>query len=146
MIRKYSADDADTLMAIWERSNAFAHPFLSNEIVLRLAQEVRDVHLPNAEIYVLEEVGRTIGFVAMIENEVGGLFIEPTEIGKGYGKALLDYAVSLKGPLSVEVFEDNAVGRPFYERYGFVHESKYLHQPTGAVMCRMAMPHARQNL
>ena len=55
-------------------------------------------------------------------------------------KTMLDHALALKGPLRVEVFKDNAVGRPFYERNGFVYEEEYLHEPSGAVTFKMAMP------
>lgn len=142
MIREYRADDTDALVAIWERANALAHPFLPASFVARLAEEIRDSHLQNAETWVLDLDGRPGGFIALIGDEIGGLFLDPALIGRGHGKALVDHAVALKGPLRVEVFRENDVARPFYERYGFALEEEYLHEPSGAVMCRMAMPSA----
>lgn len=62
--------------------------------------------------------------------------------GQGHGQALVDHTVSLKGPLSVEVFRDNEIGRPFYERYGFEFVADALHAPSGHVSRKMAMPGA----
>jgi putative acetyltransferase len=98
-----------------------------------------NIYLPNAETWVLEEDQKPVGFIALIENEIGGLFLDPSLIGKGYGRKMVDHASALKGPLRVEVFKENAVGRPFYERYGFVYEEEYLHEPSGSVTLKMAM-------
>lgn len=139
MIRQYQSSDTDALIAIWENGNALAHPFLPQEFVAQVAKDMRKIYLPNAETWVLVEDGRVAGFIALIGNEIGGLFLDPILIGKGMGRTMVDHAFALKGPLRVEVFKDNAVGRPFYERYGFVFEEEYLHEPSGAVTFKMAM-------
>lgn len=139
MIRKYKTEDADALISVWEKGNAFAHPFLSEVFVAQVAKDMRNIYLPNAETWVLEKDDQAVGFIALLGNEIGGLFLAPSLIGKGYGKTMLDHALALKGPLRVEVFKDNAVGRSFYERNGFVYEEEYLHEPSGAVTFKMAM-------
>lgn len=141
-IRKYRTGDTEALIAIWRQANALAHPFLAPGFVARVAADMRAIYLPNAETWVLAEGGEPRGFIALIGNEIGGLFLDPGHIGKGFGRSLVDHAVRLKGPLRVEVFRDNAVGRPFYERYGFVLEEEYLHDPSGAMTWKMAMPAA----
>jgi putative acetyltransferase len=140
MIRTYKTEDTDALISVWEMGNALAHPFLSKEFVAKVAKDMRNIYLPNAETWVLEEDGQPVGFIALIENEIGGLFLDPSLVGKGYGRKMVDHAFALKGPLRVEVFKENAVGRPFYERYGFVYEEEYLHEPSGSVTFKMAMP------
>lgn len=142
MIRAYRPADTDALIAIWEKANAMAHPFLPETFVAQVKEDMRNIYLPNAETWVLEEGGRPIGFIAMIDNEIGGLFLDPDHHGKGAGRAMVDHVVALKGPLRVEVFEENAVGRPFYERYGFAFEDEYLHEQSGRVTFKMAMPGA----
>lgn len=139
MIREYQVTDTDALIAIWEKGNALAHPFLPEAFVAQVAKDMRNIYLPNAETWVLEEDGHAIGFIALIGNEIGGLFLDPKLIGKGFGRTMVDHAFALKGPLRVEVFKDNEVGRPFYEKYGFVFNEEYLHEPSGAVTYRMAM-------
>lgn len=140
MIREYEPKDTEALISIWENANAMAHPFLSTTFVAQVKEDMRNVYLPNAETWVLEDNGHPIGFIAMVGNEIGGLFLDPTQHGKGSGRAMVDHIVALKGPLRVEVFKENAVGRPFYERYGFVFEEEFLHEQSGEVIIKMAMP------
>lgn len=141
-IRPYHPGDTEAVIAVWQKANALAHPFLAAEFVAEVQQAMRDLYLPNAETYVLEEKGSVIGFIALLGNEIGGLFLDPSKHGKGYGKALTDHAFALKGPLKVDVFRDNAIGRPFYERYGFRLVEEVLHEPSGQITCKMAMPGA----
>ena len=139
MMRPYQTDDTNALVSIWQKSNALAHPFLPQDFVAQVAKDMRNIYLPNAETWVLEQDGQIAGFIALIDNEIGGLFLEPALIGKGYGRRMVDHAAALKGPLRVEVFKDNAIGHAFYERYGFVVEEEYLHAPTGTLTHKMAM-------
>jgi len=141
-IRPYHADDIDAVIDVWQRANALAHPFLKSDFVAEVHKAMREVYLPKAEAYVLEEERMVLGFIALIGNEIGGLFLDPSRHGKGYGRALVDHACGLKGPLKVEVFRDNAVGRPFYERYGFEIVADEVHEPSGQVNRKMAMPGA----
>jgi putative acetyltransferase len=139
MIREYIPNDTDALIAIWEQANALAHPFLAPKFVAFVKDAMRNMYLPNAETWVLEENGSPIGFIAMIGSEIGGLFLDPAHHGHGHGRAMVDHVVELKGPLHVEVFKDNKVGRPFYERYGFEFVGEYLHEQSGAVTVKMSM-------
>ncbi|WP_372840500.1 hypothetical protein [Phaeovulum sp.] len=43
------------------------------------------------------------------------MFLDPAHHGKGSGRAMVDHITSAKGPLRVEVFAQNTIGRPFYE-------------------------------
>ena len=142
MIRDYKTNDTDVLIDIWEKANALAHPFLARDFVAFVKDAMRNMYLPNAETWVIEEHGTPIGFIAMMGNEIGGLFLDPDHHGQGHGRAMVDHAVGLKGPLRVEVFKDNQVGRPFYERYGFEFVEEYLHDQSGAITFRLSMPGA----
>jgi putative acetyltransferase len=138
-IRRFEADDLELVMFAWRRASSLAHPFLSQAYVAQAEEEVRNIYIPVAETYVLEEARAVIGFIALLGNEIGGLFLDPSKHGRGYGKALVDHALALKGPLTVEVFRDNEIGRRFYERYGFTPVSQAPHRPTGRIVCRMAL-------
>ena len=98
------------------------------------------MYLPNAETWVLEEAGVPAGFIAMIDTEIGGLFLDPSQQGKGLGRAMVDHVVVLKGPLTVEVFKDNKIGLPFYERYGFVVTGEGMFDASGDETFKMSMP------
>ncbi len=110
--------------------------------VAEVERSIREDFLPISETYVLEDAGQVIGFVALMGKQIGGLFLDPACHGRGYGRALVDHAVGLKGPLKVEVFRDNQIGRPFYERYGFEFVEDELHAPSMQVNRKMAMPGA----
>lgn len=142
MIREYTTSDTDALIGIWDKANALAHPFLATDFVAFVKDAMRDTYLPNAETWVLEDDGNPIGFIAMIGNEIGGLFLDPDHQGRGHGRAMVDHVVGIKGPLRVEVFKENNVGRPFYERYGFEFVEEFLHEPSGAMTFKMSMPGA----
>ena len=140
MIRKYQSQDTDALVSVWQKANALAHPFLAEDFVEQVAQDMRNIYLPNAETWVLEEDGQPAGFIALIGDEIGGLFLDPSLQGKGFGRAMVDHAAALKGPLRVEVFKENAIGRHFYECYGFVFVGEYRHEASGELTLKMAMP------
>jgi len=50
MIREYQTNDTDALIAIWEKANAFSHPFLTVEFVAQVAKDMRNIYLPKADI------------------------------------------------------------------------------------------------
>lgn len=140
MIRKYKTEDTDALITIWDHAEALAHPFLSTEVRDQVRKDIRNMYLPNAETWVLEYEGAPVGFIAMIDKEIGGLFLEPSQQGKGMGRQMVDHVVSLKGPLKVEVFKDNKIGLPFYKRYGFEVTGEGAFGVTGDETFKMAMP------
>lgn len=72
-IRPYQAEDIEPVIDVWQRANALAHPFLSEDFVAGVHRAMRDIYLPNAETYLLEVGGNVVGFIALIGNEIGGL-------------------------------------------------------------------------
>lgn len=142
MIRQYQSGDTDALASIWRAASALAHPFLSDIFMAQEDENLRKIYLPNADTWLLEQAEAPVGFIALIGTEIGGLFLHPACHGKGLGKMLVDHAAGLKGPLSVEVFERNAIGRLFYDRYGFAETSRYRHDASGEMTLRMSMTSA----
>jgi putative acetyltransferase len=140
MIRKYRAEDTEALISIWDNAEALAHPFLSSEVRDQVRRDMRSLYLPNAETWVLDDEGVPVGFIAMIDKEIGGLFLDPSQQGKGKGREMVDHVVAIKGPLTVEVFKDNKIGLPFYERYGFVVTGEGMFEASGDETFKMAMP------
>ncbi|CUH63758.1 putative N-acetyltransferase YjaB [Thalassovita gelatinovora] len=140
MIREYKTEDTDALIAIWDNAEPLAHPFLSDDVRNQVRRDTANIYLPNAETWVLENEGAPVGFIAMIGTEIGGLFLAPSEQGKGMGRKMVDHIVAIKGPLTVEVFKDNKIGLPFYERYGFVIIGEGVFDASGDETFKMAMP------
>jgi len=113
MIRQYEAKDIESLVACWRVASEFAHPFLTKKFLDSEAEALRDIYIPSTEIWVTEINGDVLGFIALMGNEIAALFLDPDYHGKGLGRAMVDKAVAEKGKLSVDVFEENAVGRNF---------------------------------
>ena len=85
----------------------------------------------------IEFNGEVKGFIALVGNEVGALFLLPDSHGEGAGRALMDKAQSLHPPLEVEVFKVNLTGRKFHAKYGFDFLKETLHEPTGQQVLRL---------
>lgn len=143
MIRKYQQNDADAVVSVWRRASDFAHPFLTEEFQDSESENVRNVYPRFAEIWVKEIDGEIVGFIALIESEVGAIFLSPDCHGQGFGREMMDFAVAQKGALTVEVFKENAVGRRFYDKYGFRPAGETLHEPSGHMIVKMAFDPAQ---
>ena len=137
IIRHYQASDLDAVLSSWENANKIAHPFLSKSFVDRVRHDIPNLYLPNADTWVADVDGETVGFISLIGNEVGAIFVEPTHHGMGIGKALMDKAGSLHKSLALDVFKENKIGRKFYDRYGFVTQAETLHEDSGQQVLRL---------
>ena len=139
MIRQFTPSDTEKVVDIWLSASALAHPFLDQNFVAQETENLRNIYLVHAETWLIEHNDRPVGFIAMLDTEIGGLFLEPALHGQGLGRALADHAYGLKGPMTVEVFAQNAIGRRFYDRYGFAETGQFIHEPTGQQVVKMAM-------
>ncbi len=135
IIRQYKTTDLDNVLNSWEVSTRLAHAFMEDEFIAQERNNVEHMYLPNTDTWVAEIDGVVKGFIALMGNEVGALFLLPEYHGQGIGKALMDKAQSIHGEL--EVFKVNLIGTAFYSRYGFTHLSESLHEPTGQQVLRL---------
>lgn len=139
MVRPYKDTDLSDLLDVWYSASLLAHPFLDEAFFVRERNNIREIYLPNAETWVFEQEGVVVGFVALIGNEVGGLFGHADYHGRGIGRALMDHARSIRNVLELVVFEDNKVGRAFYEKYGFRQVGEEVHEATGFMQLRLRL-------
>ena len=137
MIRKYRETDCDAIIEVWFAASLVATPFLSDEFLAEEREKIRTVWLPKAETWVFETDDNVVGFISLIGNEVGAIFVYPDKQGHGIGRAMMDHAASLRHDLYLDVFEENAIGRRFYGQYGFQIECKNVHEETGHTQIRM---------
>ena len=114
-----------------------AHPFMTDEFIANERKNVAEIYLPNTDTWVIKFDEEVKGFIALMGNEVGAIFLQPEFHGKGVGKALMDKAQELHGDLEVEVFKENSIGRKFYSQYGFEFLEQKLHEPTGQQVLRL---------
>ena len=137
IIRQYQPSDLDGVMSAWESATKVAHPFLEESFLETERYNIPNVYLPNTDTWVAEVNGDVVGFIALMGNEVGAIFLDPAFHGTGIGRSLMDKAQSLHETLEVEVFEANAIGRSFYDSYGFTLLAKSLHGPTDQKVLRL---------
>jgi len=81
---------------------------------------IRDVLLPNNEVWVAEKGGRVIGFAGLGDEVIRHLWVHPEAQNRGVGTALLALAKERRPTgLRLWVFQRNVGARRFYERHGF---------------------------
>ncbi|MEM7031633.1 MAG: GNAT family N-acetyltransferase [Chloroflexota bacterium] len=137
MIRLYQENDTEEVIQAWYQASLIAHPFLTEAFLEEEDKNLRERFLPHSQTWVYETEGKVVGFISLVENEVGGLFIHPSWQRQGIGQALMDKAKSLHHTLELEVFEANSQGRSFYDKYGFVLVKKYRDEMTGEMSIRL---------
>lgn len=144
MIRKYRDQDLDDLLTVWAAASEIAHPFLTQEFLDLERENIPNLYLPNAETWVFDDQGRVVGFVALLGNEVGAIFVHPDQQRRGVGRQLMDKAKELRGELVVEVFKANSIGRAFYAKCGFETVAEKVHEQTGFDLLRLRLPSSKR--
>jgi putative acetyltransferase len=136
-IRPFAEPDLEQVLDVWYRSSVIAHSFLPAEFFVAERREIAERWLPESATAVCEINGQVVGFVSMIGNEVGGIFVDPEHQRRGIGRSLLDHVGEFRGFLELGVFEANLAGRRFYEAYGFRLVGREIGEATGHVELRL---------
>jgi putative acetyltransferase len=118
-IRAYGPSDQQLLSSIWFEASMTAHAFLGEQRLRQQRKLIEEIYLPQADTWVACMKDEPIGFIGLIDNFIGGLFVSTSHQGNGIGKALLSHALTLKGGLSLDVYAANQNARQFYLRNGF---------------------------
>ena len=138
-IRHYTDEDLGELLDVWYRASLIDHSFLSEEFLEAERRQIAQHWLPMAETMVYETDGRVVGFLALMGNEVGGIFVDPEYQGCGIGRALMDAARDSRPFLELDVFEVNSIGRRFYDTYGFEFVDRHMNEATGQPELRLRL-------
>jgi putative acetyltransferase len=136
-IRQYNPSDLSAVLDSWEVATRLAHPFMTEDFIAQERKNTAEIYLPNTDTWVAEIDANVKGFIALMGNEVGALFLQPSLHGLGIGRLLMDKARELHGDLEVDVFKENTTGRRFYSKYGFKYFQETLHEPTGQKVIRL---------
>jgi GNAT superfamily N-acetyltransferase len=125
-VRPARPEESETLARILMRARNEGMdyvPPVPEEHVERIAADMFAFH---DEVWVAEEDGRPVGFLALRRSRTNGwetlekLYVDPAEQSKGVGTVLLDKAKELRPEgLHLWVFQKNEGARRFYERHGF---------------------------
>lgn len=124
-IRHARPEDAPALTALALRSKA--HWGYPQEFMEACRAELTydEAYLSTHTVYVLEAGGRLTGFYSLErlsaeELEMGALFVEPEEIGHGYGRLLVEQALEAAREMgaSTVVIQGDPHARGFYLAMG----------------------------
>lgn len=139
MIRKYKPSDLNVTMEIWAAATELAHDFLPKDFAKKVEADMRNIYMPHPDAltWVYEVDNVVVGFISMIGNEIGGLFVHPKNHSQGIGSTLVNHVRSQHDQLEVEVFEKNYIGRAFYDKYGFHLMKHFLHEESGEMVMRL---------
>lgn len=131
-IRAYRAEtDLEPLSALWLAASLDAHAFIGEERLREQRGLIEAEYLPKAETWVACLDATPVGFISLLGDFVGGLFVAPNRQGLGIGQALIAHALSHKDTLRLEVYTDNQRALAFYERIGFREVSRRLTDDEG---------------
>jgi putative acetyltransferase len=121
LIRQSRPDDVAGLLEVWRRAVDATHHFLSAEDRAAIDLIVAKDYLPSADLLVaVDDEDKPVAFLGGSKREIESLFVDPSVHGRGVGRLLIDtFASRGSGPLTVDVNEQNAGARRFYERLGF---------------------------
>ena len=125
-IRRATASDREALFDVWVRSVRTTHTFVSEEDIHSLIPLVQKYLASDGSDFwvLLSDEGAVMGFMGMSGNKMESLFLAPEFHRQGGGRILVRHAYSIHGELTVDVNEQNATARRFYEACGFVVEGR----------------------
>ncbi len=131
MIRPFCNQDTESLLTVWYEASILAHDFIRADFWAGERDTIRNEYLPKSETYVYLSDGDLVGFISLLDDHIGGLFVHPQAQGQGIGNALVLYAAELRGDLTVNAFVLNDRAVRFYERLGFVEQGRGTEPATG---------------
>ena len=129
MIRKFRENDLPSIMQIWFDSNVEVHSFIPEKYWMDNFEIVKDI-LPQAEIYVYENLGKISGFIGLNKDYIEGIFVEKNMRSKGIGKQLLNYVKKLKDEMHLSVYQKNYKAISFYQREDFMVQAESIDDDT----------------
>ncbi|SED18242.1 GNAT family N-acetyltransferase [Rhodobacter sp. 24-YEA-8] len=119
-----AATDLKKLSDIWFEASMKAHPFIGQARLIEQRRLIEIEYLPKAETSVACLDREAVGFISLLGNFIGGIFIAPDRQSLGVGRRLIADALARKGELSLEVYTENEQAVRFYERLGFQEVSR----------------------
>ena len=119
VMRDATKSDLDIVAGIFSRARRTLTfvPELHSEAEDR--DFVRDVMFKTCHVRLAFYDKRACGFVAIKDNWIHQMHVDPGHVGKGVGSALIRDAKCLTERIELWCFRDNKRARQLYERHGF---------------------------
>ncbi len=122
-IRPYGADDFAAVTRLWRRARLESLPEFSARHAHTCEEDClyfREHILARNQLWVLDVDGCPAAFLAVKDEFIDCLYVDPSHWRQGLGKALLAHARSLSPRrLWLYTLEENVNARAFYEKNGF---------------------------
>ena len=122
-IRLYKFDDFEAVTGLWRCARELAFPDFQRSKGHTFAEDqayFRDVILVKNKVWVVEVDEIPVAFMAISDDFIDHLYVDPDHQRCGLGKALLDHAKRFSPEhLWLYTFQINTNGRAFYEKNGF---------------------------
>ena len=119
MLRASRPEDMEEIVEEWVQASLQADELVDTYCWWQAQEELRTRYLDHARIWVFEERGELLGFMALVDDYLAALFVRPDRQGRGVGHALLQEAKQQGGALHTRVFVENEPAVRFYRRHGF---------------------------
>lgn len=117
---KYKKEYRKQIIDIWEQSVRATHLFIKAEDVIFYKGVIDKIDFNLFKIYcVLSEDSSIAGFIALKDNDLEMLFLDPHFMGQGIGKILIEYAINELNITTILVNEENKSAVHFYKKHGF---------------------------
>ncbi len=139
VVRPYADADLEEVLDVWYRASRIAHSFLEADFFERERAEIAHRWMPMAETFVFDVDDGVVGFLSLVGDEVGAVFVDPDLQGRGIGRALMNEARARRDHLELSVFEANPIGRRFYAAYGFEEIGRQTNEATGHLELRLRL-------
>lgn len=118
-ITKYSDIYRQQVLTVWERSVLATHDFLVPTDFSEIKELVNTINFNDFQVFCLVNEKTVLGFIAVLNEKVEMLFLDPEYFGKGFGQKLLNFAIKELNVNSVDVNEQNTKALKFYQKFGF---------------------------
>lgn len=120
-IRESRPGDGEVLLDICLRCVRETHLFVTESDIQDLLPAVRHyLSATNPDLWTLcSDESVPIAFIGLADDNVEALFEAPEHARRGAGRLLVEHARRLKGPLRVDVNEQDPEALKFYEANGF---------------------------
>jgi putative acetyltransferase len=65
----------DAAVDAWYQATLIAHHFLDQAFIAAKTKNMREAYSPSPTTWVYEKDGKVAGFLGILDNEVGGIFV-----------------------------------------------------------------------
>lgn len=110
----------DELITVWEKAVRSSHHFLTEDDIAFFKPLVRNQYFPAVSLFAIRNGdGSIAAFMGLSGEMLEMLFVLPEAQGRGYGRALAEYAINQCHIYKVSVNEGNQQAYHFYLRMGY---------------------------